>query len=524
MNRIFLLILLAGLSVGVQAVPQLKDLSVADKSVVYSDAIDLSGRCSGVYAVYVNGAVVDLVDNEFRTELLLDGYGKQTIFVTLYDTTGKKLERRIRLLYLKQYKDLSGHKLEKLITILSALGYLPDSYGESFSWDSKISLKDKTNKNAGIWQKANLSGLDRERFAVLLFNDPEVKREISAFLKWDIGFSESLAVKIKPALPEQKLAAPQTDTHVPQNTAVQTKEVIPVKKTEVQPAVPLKKVPEVTTQPKVIKPNLYVYLPLDKTITKKRTLFVKGKVLNNAKYALINNIKFVPDNKGLFGGEIFLNNIGKNNVNITTPGPQGEQITRRVIRLKSYKDISEKNVNSRIISYIGTLGYLTSDNYFYPNTRVLKEEMAYILVKILNLPLPRLSKDPFRDVDAGYKAAPYIKAIVDKNLLGVYPDGTFRPKEELTRYQALIILARLEGLDINSTEVRSDFPFKDVNKKSALARILQASLDADLISPSPLFNGSGYLTRSALALLLSKVSIIKENLNVLTDWEQGYDG
>ncbi|MFH1428264.1 MAG: S-layer homology domain-containing protein [Candidatus Margulisiibacteriota bacterium] len=530
MKRIFLLVLLLTIfTITAIAAPVLLQSSLADKAEINSKKITISGICKGADAVFINDQKVNMIENKFSMNYDLGDPGKKTIFITLFDNDGNSHQSRFRLLFLKKYQDLAKNKLQQLIQDLATLGYFPEAYGSNFNPDKVVSDNDSTKKNIEILPYAVENQMERERFAVLLFNNARVKQEIINLLNWQTEYPDKLNITwrsdkkpvalvqekeeivIKPADKKEKeitiAKLPQTE----KKAELEKTPVIVAKKAELTPK---KQIPEIN--------NLQVFLPQDTSITKKENCFVKGKIMNKTGYVLVNGRKIYTDKTGIFGEEVPIN-IGKNLITISLNGQSEKPVVRRVLRLVDYSDVPEGHWSSRIISYIGTLGYFSYIDKFNPEYSIIKEEMAVIVSKMKNIELPKLNSAPFRDVPADYWAAPYIKLVTDEKLLGVYPDSKFRPKEELTRYQALVILSRIEGLNLNNVEVRKEFPFKDVNKDSALARLLQVALDADLISAAPQFNGNGKLTRTALASLLSKVSIVKNQLEDLLDWQKGYN-
>ncbi|MFA5927895.1 MAG: S-layer homology domain-containing protein [Candidatus Margulisiibacteriota bacterium] len=521
--------------------------------MIYSDVVALDGLCRGAKTVFINSSPVELKDNRFQVRVRVGDYGKQAIFVTLYDELGNKTQQRIRLLYLKKFADLTNNKLSRLVEVLATLGYFPESYGVQFQPRQDLVEEDRTEANQSIWQKAWSLGIDRERFAILLFKDPKVKRSAANLLDWEKGYLEKLDIDYKPVQPAilvpeikpkeapvvkpvvvVKQEVPVAKSLAKTTLAKQTKVIMKAKpemekiKQDFVPTVAVKidpqAVPESSTEAVKVKavniaPKLILSAPADKTMTKKNVVTVRGRYGAKNSQLQVNNKKTRPDKNGNFTSEAVLK-IGKNLIRVS--GAEDVSVNVRILCLKSYKDVLDNNLNARLIGYVGALGYLPNTDKFYPETKVLKEDMAIILVKLKGLSLPKLDKAPFRDVPINYPAAPYIKLVTAQELLGVYPDGTFKPKEEITRYQALIILAKLEGLDYENIQVQPNFPFQDVSPNSALAKILQAALDAELISSSPEFNGGAVLTRSALVSLLGKVSLVKKQLAELLDWEKGY--
>ena len=84
------------------------------------------------------------------------------------------------------------------------------------------------------------------------------------------------------------------------------------------------------------------------------------------------------------------------------------------------------------------------DNTFKPNAPITRAQFAAIVVRAFNLPLAGGSST-FVDVPANYWAAPAIRAVSNSGLVTGFPDGSFRPEERITRGQALIVLTKALG-------------------------------------------------------------------------------
>jgi len=82
-----------------------------------------------------------------------------------------------------------------------------------------------------------------------------------------------------------------------------------------------------------------------------------------------------------------------------------------------------------------TLGVIevSPEAEFKLDASITRGELATWLAKASGLRLPKVEKDLFSDVKRDHPLAPYIKAVVDWNLLQPFPDGTFRPEAAVSK-------------------------------------------------------------------------------------------
>ena len=85
-----------------------------------------------------------------------------------------------------------------------------------------------------------------------------------------------------------------------------------------------------------------------------------------------------------------------------------------------------------------TMGVLevTPEAEFKLNASITRGELATWLAKAIVLRMPEVNKDLFTDVKRGDPLAPYIKVVVDFDLIPPYPDGTFRPNDPVSKDEA----------------------------------------------------------------------------------------
>ncbi len=84
------------------------------------------------------------------------------------------------------------------------------------------------------------------------------------------------------------------------------------------------------------------------------------------------------------------------------------------------------------------------DNTFKPNAPITRAQFAAIVVRAFNL-APAGSGSAFIDVPSNYWASGAIRAVSNAGLVTGFPDGTFRPEQQITRAQALVVLTKVLG-------------------------------------------------------------------------------
>ncbi|HEY9793569.1 MAG TPA: S-layer homology domain-containing protein [Candidatus Obscuribacterales bacterium] len=100
------------------------------------------------------------------------------------------------------------------------------------------------------------------------------------------------------------------------------------------------------------------------------------------------------------------------------------------------------------------------DGSFKPNDEITRAQFAAIVAHALNLsPMPQAAN--FSDVSPKYWAAGVIGSSVNAGLITGYPDGTYKPADKITRAQALVILSKaLRGGRLNPAALNS---YSDAN-------------------------------------------------------------
>ncbi|WP_373526223.1 DUF1565 domain-containing protein [Nostoc sp.] len=94
------------------------------------------------------------------------------------------------------------------------------------------------------------------------------------------------------------------------------------------------------------------------------------------------------------------------------------------------------------------------DGSFKPNEPVTRAQFATIITKALTPPVKRAGIK-FKDVASSFWANAAIQSAYQSQFVSGYPDGTFKPQQQIPRVQALVALANGLGLTANDPKVVS---------------------------------------------------------------------
>lgn len=264
-----------------------------------------------------------------------------------------------------------------------------------------------------------------------------------------------------------------------------------------------KHVTPTTQQPAtVIHGDILILSPEDKHITYEKKLRIAGIILNKKIKTIYCNNEKIPIYNQKFLKTIPLN-LGKNFIQIeyqqdTNPK---QTIVRRVLYLSTFTDIRTHDGTKRNIEELTTLGILNaySNGQFNPQKMVERAELAATLSKIRHKNLPDVTSNMTEDVPAQFWAAPYIKSAIEDGYMSVSSDQLFKPYQFITKAETRIILSKF-----NNTPDKEVFPTNQPNT-------VRSS-----IVPNP----NDLLTRSELAVMLSKLPIISAQIDDLYHWDQ----
>lgn len=107
-----------------------------------------------------------------------------------------------------------------------------------------------------------------------------------------------------------------------------------------------------------------------------------------------------------------------------------------------YKDISTGKWYISIIKKAKAAGYISgyNDGTMKPDNPITREEVATIIVKLMDLRLDAKGIDGFKDKDKIKWSKEYVGAVVNAKYMVGFTDGTFNPQKNITRGEAIYAL------------------------------------------------------------------------------------
>jgi len=104
---------------------------------------------------------------------------------------------------------------------------------------------------------------------------------------------------------------------------------------------------------------------------------------------------------------------------------------------------------SAAIDYVTARGLMNGypDGTFRPGGELSRAEAATVLVRMNGL--TGTGSATFTDLPQGHWARNYVALAADRNIINGYPDGTFGPGRPLSRAEAVALLVRADGRNLN---------------------------------------------------------------------------
>ncbi len=163
------------------------------------------------------------------------------------------------------------------------------------------------------------------------------------------------------------------------------------------------------------------------------------------------------------------------------------------VQISAYSDISDTNA-SRAVGILTDLEVIGGypDGSFRPNGNLTRAEFSKIIIKLIgseNEILTASRKTLFSDVTSHHWASGYVNLAYQNALMGGYGNGTFKPDNNLTYAEALTVLLRVLGY--TESDIGKVYPDDYMSYAQALG-----------LCDSVLLNASKTITRGECARLI----------------------
>ncbi|WP_018923086.1 N-acetylmuramoyl-L-alanine amidase [Salsuginibacillus kocurii] len=165
----------------------------------------------------------------------------------------------------------------------------------------------------------------------------------------------------------------------------------------------------------------------------------------------------------------------------------------------NYSDVqpSQQDAIQRLSDQNIISGY--PDGTFRPNQEVTRAEAVSMLGRVLGF---SSSGSSFPDVDSNHYASGHIAGAVEEGIVAGYPDGTFRPTQTVSRAEMAIFLTRGFNLSDEGGEANFWDVYPGVMGASAITDVAEARIAAGY--PDGSFKPTRGITRYEFVLFLDR--------------------
>lgn len=152
------------------------------------------------------------------------------------------------------------------------------------------------------------------------------------------------------------------------------------------------------------------------------------------------------------------------------------------------------------------------DGTFRPNEEVTRGQAAAFIARALKLEGEK-RKTPFPDVSKDYQFSGYIDSASKQGIITGYPDGSFRPDVKVSRAEMAIMLTRAFTIEPTSDV---SITFTDVRMGAEANKAIQLIADARISTgyPDRTFRPNNHLTRIEFALFVARTMSVEFRLNL----------
>lgn len=138
-----------------------------------------------------------------------------------------------------------------------------------------------------------------------------------------------------------------------------------------------------------------------------------------------------------------------------------------------------------------------ADKGFAPYDFITRAEMARIGAAVLNSDVQNSSGSLFCDIAENYWAIGYINVMANQGIIMGYPDGTYRPENNLTFAETVTVILRL--LQYKTAQLGNHYPDAYIAKAKDLG-----------ICEGMSYNPTDYVSRASVAIMLDKALMCDE--------------
>jgi hypothetical protein len=182
-----------------------------------------------------------------------------------------------------------------------------------------------------------------------------------------------------------------------------------------------------------------------------------------------------------------------------------------------FSDVPVTHKNHTAIMELKSLGVIQGypDGTFKPEQNVNRAEALKIILLGSDITVDAANNQKsFNDVEPGSWYVPYIIKAVQLGIIQGYPDGSFKPAQTLNLVENLKMLLLTNNIDLTKITVTQN-PYKDAFANQWYAKYLQYAKDKNLIDADRgnFIYPAGEMTRGKLAEVMYRLIYIQKDQN-----------
>jgi hypothetical protein len=179
---------------------------------------------------------------------------------------------------------------------------------------------------------------------------------------------------------------------------------------------------------------------------------------------------------------------------------------RIVTAMKDFDDVQDEFWAADPIKYLATANIMGGypDGSFKPNRIVTRAELSSILVKAKGISVTKGVVAGYTDVPKNSWAAPYIRAAMENGYMTGKKANKFEPNRGATRAEAVAALVKFDNMAVTSDLKRGPFP--DMTARDWSSKYVAAAKDAGMLGylEGQDFEADKSITRAEVAAILAK--------------------
>ena len=128
---------------------------------------------------------------------------------------------------------------------------------------------------------------------------------------------------------------------------------------------------------------------------------------------------------------------------------------------QNFSDLPSNNSYSTAINYLADANIINGypDGTFKPNQQVNRAEFLKLVLQSSEIPKDVSTEAPFPDIDNNAWYAQYVRKAYAEGWVQGYPDGTFKPEQSINKVEALKIIGEIQQWQLEQPDEK---PFTDI--------------------------------------------------------------